>query len=267
MVGLHARSAIQVNYMYLDDHTDIMPPEISVIVPVLNEEKYLVRTLQSIANQNTTIPYELVVADNGSTDESVHIAERYADTIVHCDEKGTGACRHCGAKRANGTYLAFIDADTIIPDNFLAWMHDKFRSENMVAFSVGFKFSDQSPSVKLAEKIANQYLIMRDKIFKTTLPGFDTCVRRDAYFEIGGYRNVPLEDIDFSRRVIKIGKIRYFPEVTVINSSRRLDNMGLLGTLYYYTQLDIGRAMDKTLIDKMSKKLGIADLREYIGIR
>jgi hypothetical protein len=43
--------------------------------------------------------------------------------------------------------------------------------------------------------------------------------------------------------------------------------MGLLGTLYYYTQLDLGWELNSSLIDKLSKKLGIADLREYIGIR
>ena len=245
-----------------------MYPEISVIIPVLNEERYLERTLQSIADQNTTIPYEVVVADNGSTDESLRIAGQHADLIVHCEKKGTGACRHCGAEHANGRYLAFIDADTILPDCYLEWMHDRFADTDLVAFAAAFRFSKVEPqSVKLAEKITNRYLIMRDKILEPTLPGFNTCVRKDTYFEIGGFRNVPLEDIDFSRRVSKAGKIRYFSEVTVITSPRRLEKMGLLGTLYYYTQLDIGRVMNGTLIDKMSKSVGIADLREYIGIR
>ncbi|MEA1895215.1 MAG: hypothetical protein U9N36_08460 [Euryarchaeota archaeon] len=57
-----------------------------------------------------------------------------------------------------------------------------------------------------------------------------------AYFEIGGYQNVPLEGIDFSRRISQIGKTRYFDDVVVITSPRRLDGMGLLGTLYYYTK-------------------------------
>ncbi len=43
--------------------------------------------------------------------------------------------------------------------------------------------------------------------------------------------------------------------------------MGLIGTIYYYAQLDIGRKIDSTIVDKITNKLGIADLREYIGIR
>jgi GT2 family glycosyltransferase len=101
----------------------------------------------------------------------------------------------------------------------------------------------------------------------TTLPGFITCVRKDAYHKCGGYQNVLLEDVEFSRKICKVGKVRYYNDITVTNSSRRLENMGLLGTIYYYAQLDIGKSIDSSMIDKLSKKIGIANLREYIGIR
>jgi len=92
------------HYISIAMENPIMHPEISVIVPALNEEMYLERTLASIANQNTNTPYELIVSDNGSTDASIPIAERYADAIIHCEEKGTGACRHCGAEQAGGQH-------------------------------------------------------------------------------------------------------------------------------------------------------------------
>lgn len=100
-----------------------------------------------------------------------------------------------------------------------------------------------------------------------TLPGFNTIVMREAYLKCGGYQNVLLEDVDFSRRIDQLGHVKFFPYIKVINSSRRLEAMGLLGTLYYYTQLDLGWELNSTWIDKLTKKLGIADLREYIGIR
>ena len=53
---------------------DKIAPETSIIVPVLNEAKYLESTLDSIVNQNTNIPYELIVVDNGSTDESMYFS-------------------------------------------------------------------------------------------------------------------------------------------------------------------------------------------------
>jgi len=149
--------------------TSIMHPEISVIVPALNEER----------------------ADSESTDGSISIAEQYADVVIQCEEKGIGAGRHCGAKHARGRYLMFIDADTILPCYYIAWLCDRFTDWDLVAFSAAFRFSEQSQSAKLAEKVTNQYLTMRDKLLEPTLPGFNTCVRKDAYFEIGGYPKRP----------------------------------------------------------------------------
>ncbi|HEY9205795.1 MAG TPA: glycosyltransferase [Candidatus Methanoperedens sp.] len=247
-----------------------MEPEISVIVPVLNEARYLEATLEMIAKQNTNVPYELIVSDNGSKDESLDIAKKYADRVLDCKERGIGAARHFGAVHANenSKYFVFIDADTHIPGYYLAYVYETFKINlDLMAFSTVFKFSERSEQIKLAESVANKYFIMRDKLRSPTLPGFNTCVRREAYFKCGGYQNVLLEDVDFSRRVNKIGSVRFFSNVKVVNSSRRLEVMGLLGTLYYYAQMDLGWELNSSWIDKLSKKLGIADLREYIGIR
>jgi glycosyltransferase involved in cell wall biosynthesis len=247
-----------------------MNPEISIIVPALNEENYLRTTLESISKQNTNVPFEIIVSDGGSDDNTVNIAKQFTDHVIISNERGIGYGRHSGALNASPSakFFVFVDSDTRLPSYFLAWMYDKFiNNPKTVAFSTSFKFSEDSQRVKLAQQVANHYFDMRDKLLTTTLPGFITCVRREAYFECGGYRNVLLEDVDFSRRISKIGNVRYFKDITVINSSRRLENMGLIGTIYYYAQLDIGKKVDSTMIDKLSKKLGIAELREYIGIR
>ena len=245
-------------------------PEISVIVPVLNEAKYLESTLDSIVNQNTNIPFELIVVDNGSTDESLDIAKRYTDLVLQCEEPGIGAARHFGAMNSNDNskYFVFIDADTIIHGYFLAYTYETFKTNpDLIAFSTGFKFSERSKKIKFAESVANEYFLLRDKLNSVTLPGFNTIVRRDAYFKCGGYHNVLLEDVDFSRRIGRLGTVRYFPQIKVVNSSRRLEATGLLGTLYYYSQLDLGWELNSTWVDNLTKKIGIADLRKYIGIR
>lgn len=244
--------------------------EISVIVPVLNEAKYLESTLISIVEQKTNVSFELIVSDNGSEDDSLDIAAMYATKIVDCRERGIGAARHFGALNANRSskIFLFLDADTTIPGYYLSYIYDIFKTNpNIIAFTTGFRFSECTEKIKLAERVANQYFQMRDRLRSPTLPGFNTVVRSRAYFESDGYRNVLLEDVDFSRRINRIGQVRLMPCVKVINSSRRLEVMGLLGTLYYYTQLDLGWELNSTLIDKLSKKLGVADLREYIGIR
>lgn len=100
-----------------------MPPEISVIVPVLNEAKYLEDTLRSIVDQNTNINFELIVSDNSSTDGSIDIAEKYATKVLSCKERGIGAARHFGASNAHedSKYFLFLDADTIVPGFYLSY--------------------------------------------------------------------------------------------------------------------------------------------------
>jgi glycosyltransferase involved in cell wall biosynthesis len=71
-------------------------PEISIIVPVLDEAKYLEATLLSIAGQNTNVSFEVIVSDNGSTDGSIEIARKYATKVLSCEERGIGAARHFG---------------------------------------------------------------------------------------------------------------------------------------------------------------------------
>jgi len=247
-----------------------MEPELSVIVPVLDEEKFLEATLASIKDQNTNKEFELIVSDNGSTDASLEIAKKYADRVVQCEERGIGPARHFGALNAsqNSKFFVFIDADTHIPGYYLSFIYEMFRANpEIVAFSTGFEFSERSDQIRLAEGVANNYFLMRDRIRSATLPGFNTAVRRDEYFKCGGYTNVLLEDVDFSRRITKLGTVKFFRHIKVMNSSRRLEVMGLLGTLYYYAQLDLGWELNSTFIDKITKRLGIADLREYIGIR
>ncbi len=80
---------------------------------------------------------------------------------------------------------------------------------------------------------------MKSKLGWTTLPGFNTCVLKDKFWKVGGYKNFLLEDIKLSKELLLIGKIEYLSEAKVVTSSRKLEKMGLLGTLRYYFELDL----------------------------
>jgi len=122
-------------------------PGISVIVPVLDEAKYLEATLLSIIGQNTNITFEIIVSDNGSTDESVDIARKYATKVLNCKERGIGAARHFGAMNAHeeSKFVIFLDADTIIPGFYLSYCYEIFKaSPDLIAFTTGFQFSERA---------------------------------------------------------------------------------------------------------------------------
>src|SRR4051812_2890151 len=96
-------------------------PRISVVVPVYNVERYLEDCLESIAGQ-TVADLEVLMVDDGSTDASAAIAERFAARdprfrLISQPNGGLGQARNTGAAQATGEYLAFVDSDDALPRN------------------------------------------------------------------------------------------------------------------------------------------------------
>ncbi len=88
-------------------------PEVSVIIPLYNKEKYVSRALESVFSQ-TYEDYEIIVVDDGSTDKSRNIVQRYEDhrlLMIHQDNAGPGAARNKGIEISKAPFLAFLDAD------------------------------------------------------------------------------------------------------------------------------------------------------------
>ncbi|MBQ8026976.1 MAG: glycosyltransferase [Clostridia bacterium] len=97
---------------------------LSVIVPVYNSEKYLTKTLDSLAAQTVKDDMQIILIDDGSTDSSSYMCDDFAskrpDTvIIHRKNGGVSAARNAGLKEATGEYIGFVDADdTVAPDYF-----------------------------------------------------------------------------------------------------------------------------------------------------
>jgi glycosyltransferase involved in cell wall biosynthesis len=87
---------------------------VSVIIPVYNAERYLAATLASVFNQ-TYSDYEVICVDDGSTDGSMSVLERYGNRlkIVQQPNSGPSVARNTGAWHAQGRYLSFLDADDL----------------------------------------------------------------------------------------------------------------------------------------------------------
>lgn len=95
---------------------------ISFIIPIYNAEPYLVRCIQSVLKQTTSEPLQVILVDDGSTDNSLAIAQEAAReekrlVVLRQPHAGQSAARNLGLKHAQGEYVAFVDADdTIAPD-------------------------------------------------------------------------------------------------------------------------------------------------------
>jgi glycosyltransferase involved in cell wall biosynthesis len=96
---------------------------VSIIIPVYNAEKYLVRCLESVTKQ-TYSNIEVILIDDGSTDESAHICDRFVCNdkrfiVIRKENAGPSKAREDGIKLSKGKYIAFVDADDYVEDNMI----------------------------------------------------------------------------------------------------------------------------------------------------
>ncbi len=178
---------------------------LSIIIPTLNEEKYLPLLLESIKKQDFK-DYEIIVADAGSRDNTVKIAREYGCRIVPGGLPAKG--RNNGAKIASGDILFFLDADTILPnDNFLT---DSLQEFDLRKLGIGSFCIEPYPPNKMAKFLLdvfyNRLIISLEKILPHSATGI--LAKKDIFDKINGYdESIKLsEDHDLARRAAKITK-------------------------------------------------------------
>lgn len=121
-------------------------PEVSIIMPVFNIEDYLPRCLDSIIKQ-TFFDFELLVVDDGSTDNSYNIVKKYATKdsrikLFHQENGGASSARNYGLTYAVGEYISFIDGDDFIAPNFIENLYRAIKDENTMISMCGLECVD-----------------------------------------------------------------------------------------------------------------------------
>lgn len=125
---------------------------ISIIIPLYNKENSIANTIQSILDQ-TFQDFEIVVVDDGSTDDSVTIVERYADNrirIIQKENGGVSSARNRGIEEANYEYIAFLDADDYWEPTYLKELvkliHD-FPNAGLYGLGFGYMWQENKESI------------------------------------------------------------------------------------------------------------------------
>lgn len=209
---------------------------LSIIIPTLNEEKILERTLKALRTLNV-IDYEIIVSDGHSTDRTVEIAKKYADQVVVHDGKTRqtiGQGRNAGAAEAKGEYLLFIDADVFIPEinEFFVQAINSFEKDKaLVGQTVFLKVLPEHVTLsdKLFFGITNRLNQFSNNVLHWgTASGEFMMIRSDAFKRIGGFdpKLVVAEDNDLFGRLSKIGKTRVETGLHVMHTSRRAHAIG-----------------------------------------
>jgi glycosyltransferase involved in cell wall biosynthesis len=210
---------------------------ISIIIPTLNEEKYLPRLLDNIESHNI-LDYEIIVSDGNSKDNTLKIANKYGCKTVVSKKRKPAIQRNNGAKIAKGEILFFIDADTLLPDNFFKDTLREFHRKQLDV--AGFYFILNSK--KLLYKLATQWGHMNMFLlsFLTPLSMGAAIISKKEYHDLAGGFNEKIfmgEDHLYSIGLTKVGaKHRLITSTKILFDIRRFEKEGPFRVIYkwYY---------------------------------
>jgi glycosyltransferase involved in cell wall biosynthesis len=174
--------------------------KVSVIVPIYNKARYLERCVQSILAQSFS-DFEVILVDDGSTDESWDVATAFADhriRILHQQNKGPGSARNLGITVAHGSICAFLDADDAWVPNYLGESVELLESNSSVAavvsgyfeFPGGFSTEEYWRRRGISEGIVSlnpSHLPTHLVALLAYMSSWSTVARKDALLRWGGF--------------------------------------------------------------------------------
>lgn len=207
-------------------------PELSVVIPTLNEAGQLPHTLAQIWRARNI---EVIVVDGGSQDGTLEIAER-AGCRVLCSAPGRAQQLNTGAESASGEILLFVHADTRLPQAFESGVRSALSESGVVAGAFRLRIDSPGLSMRLIEQAVN----IRSRLFQ--MPYGDQCifVRKQLFSQLGGFPLLPImDDYEFVRRVRRHGKVRVVPS-SVITSGRRWQRLGPWRTTWINQKVILG---------------------------
>ena len=195
----------------------------NVIIPAFNAQRTIKNLLESLISQDyPKEDYEVIVVDDGSTDATVRIVKDYSVTYLFQKNKGAGAARNLGAKKAKGKIFIFVDSDCLVSQDWLKNYWQAYQ-ENPQAGIIGGGVRKPKKRNYLAwadylSSWHNAHECLPRHWVKEYLPSLNLSVRGEVFKRVGGFWEKKLtgEDVDFCSRARKIGTgILFEPRLAV----------------------------------------------------
>ncbi len=202
-------------------------PGLAVVVPTLDEARALPRLLARLLSAQ--IPTddradEVIVADGGSRDATLALAASAAGATVLRAPRGRGAQLAEGARASTRDLLLFLHADCVPADGALRALREAFRNPQVSIAALHQRIEAAGWFYRLVERAADARC-RRGMVYGDS----GLALRRTAYLEAGGFRPLRLfEDVDFSRRLGRVGRVHLVEGATLLVSARRWQREGAL---------------------------------------
>jgi rSAM/selenodomain-associated transferase 2 len=196
--------------------------KISIIIPALNEAPTIAQVISTARNAKNV---EIIVADGGSSDGTVEIAQYEADRVISTTP-GRATQMNAGAAASTGDILLFLHADTHLPHGFDTRARQALAKPGTVAGAFELKIDAPLLSLRLVETGVN----CRSHFLEMPYGDQAIFLKTATFNQIGGFPDwAIMEDFEFVRRLKKQGRIEILPQA-VLTSARRWQQVGVLKT-------------------------------------
>jgi len=234
----------------------------SIIIPTLNEAKYLPHLLVDLGAQSFQ-DFEVIVVDGKSDDATVTSANHYLTTlpsltVLTSPQRNVSVQRNLGAKQAQADWLIFMDADNRLPPYFLQGIKYRIECSQPDVFSTYLKPDSDKSADKLLINVINLHLETQKNTthaaIMESLLGFKT----KLFHQLNGFDPSFLwgEGGDLCQRALKRGaKFHFFKDPQYIYSLRRLRRQGTLITATKVAQLEIARLLNRPIKGRKASKM------------
>ncbi len=241
-------------------------PFFSIVIPALNEEKYLPLLLRDLTKQSLQ-DFEVIVIDGKSEDKTVQMAERFASklklTILTSKERNVSLQRNMGGEKAKGNWIIFMDADNRLPNYFLTGIQYQLLKNPTVSSFTAWAFLKASSQLeKLIEVSINYGLELSESMGKPYALGALIGCHKDVFKKVKFNEQMKiLEDHLFVKDICAAGfTFTVFKEPRFYYSSRRIKKEGNLKMIRIFinnqTKYILGGDFSKPYSNKNYPMLG-----------
>lgn len=211
-----------------------MSPYFSIIIPTLNEEKYLPLLLSDLTNQKD-LPagrhgknFEVIVVDGNSTDNTQKAAQKFSSKLslqfFSVEKRNVSYQRNFGAQKAKAAYLVFIDADTRVPSNFIKELKNLCYKKKFQLVMPSILWDDNSQKAKILHSIVKSFIRASQYYGRPLSTGGNVAIQSQLFSRLLGFNEdlFMSEDHDLVRRAYELGiKAKISKNLKVTLSLRR----------------------------------------------
>ena len=198
---------------------------VSIIIPTFNGGRRLGACLDALLPQATRRNAEILIVNDGSTDNTLDVVQRYAEVrTINQANAGPAAARNRGASEAQGAILVFTDDDCVATPNWLESMLQPFEDPQVVAAKGAYRTHQKSLTARFVQiEYEDRYRLMASFDYIDFVDTYSAAFRRDHFLEMAGYdTSFPVacaEDIELSYRMSARGwKMKFVPGAIVYHT-------------------------------------------------